>query len=52
MFRPIQVDHTNCLQVAIKKNSFIQPTILYLTVPALSKSFQNPSSRGSKDLEA
>jgi hypothetical protein len=25
MFRPIRMDHTNCLQVAIKSNSFIQP---------------------------
>jgi hypothetical protein len=24
MFRPIRVDHTNCLQVAIKTHSFIQ----------------------------
>jgi hypothetical protein len=26
MFRPIRVDHTNCLQVAIKTHSFIQDT--------------------------
>ena len=24
MFRPIRVDHTNCLQVAIKTHSFIE----------------------------
>ncbi len=28
MFRPIRVDHTNCLQVAIKTHSFIHPVVL------------------------
>jgi hypothetical protein len=32
MFRPIRVDHTNCLQVAIKTHSFIQNTEEYLQI--------------------
>jgi hypothetical protein len=32
MFRPIRVDHTKCLQVAIKTHSFI-PLMQGVTVP-------------------
>jgi hypothetical protein len=36
MFRPIRVDHTNCLQVAIKTHSFIVMDRQFLTIPAAS----------------
>jgi hypothetical protein len=36
MFRPIRVDHTNCLQVAIKTHSFIVMDRQFLTIPEAS----------------
>ena len=37
MFRPIRVDHTNCLQVAIKTHSFILKSLQQIVVLPLSR---------------
>ena len=41
MFRSIRVDHTNCLQVAIKTHSFmvpqIMPAIIHMAVSSISR---------------
>ena len=50
MFRPIRVDHTNCLQVAIKTHSFIFDEYANILKGMYSTRFNGrPKNKGDHD---